>query len=402
MAKVIFLPRFGPSDIGTGAHHRSYQILHDIKNTIGESNIVSPKLEFILPSFPYLSQKARWAQLPIILRKRVALFLRYCLYLGNPNKLLPYMVSYIHEGRHQFGSIHYETYDRLVASVEKPSLCIIDHPAYLPIVKINRKAGIPTIYCPQNIEAFDSGNLDLEKEWNKYALAYDFIQELEMISTCDERLCISRVEAGLLGGLGLPSYYYPYLPVGEIKEHFDWIRNQRCIKDIEPNTFLMLGTAIHQTTGDAFKWFLNNAQTQGLPEGVRVIVAGTGTETLLDPKLPKDGLDVKGWISQSDLDDLLIHVGAVLIPQLSGFGALTRLVEMSSAGIPTVVSRHPTFSMILPPGVDIVDDNWQNWNNKIDEFSRDAQIVDQKDYDEWEKNQINPMSAIIHKYIPIK
>jgi hypothetical protein len=172
----------------------------------------------------------------------------------------------------------------------------------------------------------------------------------------------------LVSGLGLKVLYYPYLPVGAIRTRLLAIAQQRGQTPPDPHLFVMLGSAMHGTTKRAFDQFLQQIDQQGLPDKVRLVLVGTDTEKLAIPK--SQNIESRGWLDQNDLDQLLISARAVLIPQFSGFGAVTRIAEMACAGVPALVAPHPTWAIDLPPGVHVVAGDWSAWRAKISELSQ--------------------------------
>lgn len=131
----------------------------------------------------------------------------------------------------------------------------------------------------------------------------------------------------------------------------------------------MIGSASHVSTGDSFRWFLEQASRHGLPDGIKIIVAGDGSDKNFqeDAHFNRGGLiDYRGWLKQTELDELLGRVGAVLIPQRHGFGALTRLPEFSLAGVPAIVSRHAVTAVDSLPRMTVVDDEWDAWRDAIE------------------------------------
>jgi hypothetical protein len=151
----------------------------------------------------------------------------------------------------------------------------------------------------------------------------------------------------------------------------------------------MLGSAGHVTTGASMRWLIEQIRQNGLPPGTRVVVAGTGTERLLPAGQTVTGLQLRGWVAQDELDQLLTRAQAALIPQQLGFGALTRLSEFACAGIPAIVSRSATYAIDLPPGVVSVADRWPAWRAALDEVRRLPQQSG-AEYETWERHQPCP------------
>jgi hypothetical protein len=203
------------------------------------------------------------------------------------------------------------------------------------------------------------------------------------------------VEAGLMGGLGFPGDYYPYRPVGAIRERLARVREARSRGSAERGLFLMLGTVGHESTRDSFRWFLKNVRAHGLPSRASVVVAGLYTDKLLPAGERVPGVELKGWLEAEALDTLLTRVAAVLVPQRNGFGALTRLPDLACAGVPVVVSRHATYALDPPPGAESADDRWDAWWQAMDSLSTGIRDVPAEAYEAWEARQERPLAAVL-------
>jgi hypothetical protein len=212
-------------------------------------------------------------------------------------------------------------------------------------------------------------------------------------------MAISRVEAGFIGGLGLACQYYPYVPVGAIRDSLIRIRAQRACSGYEQGLFVLLGSAAHGVTFDSMQWFARNAAACGLPAGVKVIAVGSETESLLPPGVSVPGLTLRGWMPQSELDDLLARVAGAVIPQRSGFGALTRLPELACAGIPVITFRHPSHAINPTPGLRIVDEQWADVCATLCEAARGAASISADEYDQWEHQQPRPLAETLQRVL---
>jgi hypothetical protein len=358
MSHVIILARFEPSPVGHGGNHRSYQIQWDCIRAFGSSNVTTV-------SVPLWRQRAHspggretmlWQW-----RRRLRQVCR------NPAKVL------VREG---FSISRYtipgllEYYEQLVTTVQRPAVCIIEDIGFSDFIPVNARCDIPTVACPHNIESFDAGPLRTNSRLYNLVRLTGFADEFAVLSRCVERLFISKVEAGLISGLGLTARYYPYQPVGQIEQGLQAIRERRRTGGIVSDLFIMIGTAGHKPTRASFRWFIDNALQHGLPEGIKVVVAGKRTNELevTDPS-HAEAFEFRGWVEQAELDDLLSRVCGVLIPQSCGFGAMTRLPELSYAGVPVIVSQHPTMAIDPVPGVVVVGDDWSVWCEAIRQLS---------------------------------
>jgi hypothetical protein len=268
------------------------------------------------------------------------------------------------------------------------------------ITRINTQRGIPTWACPQNLEIFDKYALAEARAKNIIPFSTGFLQELNVLSSCEERLLISRTEAWFLEGLEIPVHYYPYVPVGDVRNTLLKIRQKRGKQSVDPRLFVMVGSSVHTSTGQSFDWFLRNASQNSLPENCRVVVAGKGTEIYREKYNHIKGLQFRGWLEPDELVELLCRAKAVLAPQLTGFGGLTRIPELACAGVPLIVSEHAAQSTNSPPDVIALPNQWTLWQKAIHDLSKESHAVlpDWLAYLEWEQQQPNPLKTLISEY----
>ena len=395
---ICFVSRYQINKEGHGGHHRTYQIWHDLCQLVGEENVYPLALK---PDVTIENNSPKSNALVIEYNQRLNFLKKYITLHGNPSLLYKKQFIETSNSNDFFPTVPTNEYTQLISSLDKPVICILDHPEQSNLIDINKQNNIPTIICPQNIEAFDTLAGSFERKFQTQEFFHRFFQELRILSRCDERLCISKVEAGILGGLGLTTHFYPYLPVGEIRAGLEKIRAKRNNPEntIEKNHFLMLGSASHHTTDKSILWFLDQASKHGLPEGIHVSIAGKGTEKYKTAVANNNNISILGWLKQDDLDALLCKVRGVSIPQLLGFGALTRLPEMSCAGIPTLVSTHPTYAVDNPPGIYPVSDDWKDWCKNLSEFSHNHDLTPtQEQYENWVERQPRPLEAILRAW----
>lgn len=348
--RVLFATMSAPSAVGQGGHHRSYQIVHDLEALVGTERLtmlcLSEERGPATRAHTLSWKKRRLADL-VKNRRRVRGGSDY-----SPR-------AYVEESGLQ-------QYRRSIDS-QKPDVCLTDHSGIAAgLLPFNERAGIPTVIFPQNIES-----LDWVRPGRLATAIADLGDELSILSACAARLCISRVEAGFLGGLGLPSRYYPYRPVADVESNLLGIRAERAARR-ESGLLLLLGSAVHRTTGESFAWLLRGIREHGLPPGVTLLVAGKSTESLLPRGESVPGVEVLGTVTPAVLHEALTRAVAVLVPQRRGFGALTRLPEMACAGIPYAVSEHACLALDLPPGATPVGDDPADWRAVIAEMARSA------------------------------
>jgi len=396
---AVFVTRFAPQPVGHGGHHRSYQIFHDLQAALGPEavQLYTPAGEPAPANGAVAAAPGRSPLAP--LRQRLDLFWHFLRVGGHPYRLLAYILDPTFRARRRFGGVSAEHYRRFLAGRPRPDVCLVDHPYYANLLRVNQDFGLPTVNCTQNLETFDLGELNLADEWSQYAFIADFVSELKWLAACDARLLISKVEAGLIGGLGYPTHYYPYYPVGEIRARQLAIRQQRASTPAEPGLAVMVGSAAHATTRDSFAWFVAEARRHGLPAGVRVVIGGLQTETLLPAGETVPGLELRGWLAQPELDALLTRCAAFLAPQDRGFGALTRLPELACAGIPVLVSEHASLALDLPPGAVPVGRDWSAWQAHLQARAGLVAPPPATDYAAWEARQPNPLRSVVRRLL---
>jgi hypothetical protein len=406
--RVLYVTQHEPSPEGTGAYHRTYQILHELNGALGDESVafLSPKKWRLAHPDPDTADVDAYPRPPI--RQRIRN--RSARYRENPYKALQ-PTQFSTRGTLARGFV--EEYERLVTNGGERVVSVIAHTLFADLVEINCAHQIPTILCPHNLDSL-SGNLDLFRpishpgnglasrlrgRLSVQAALTDFASELGVLARAQKRLFTSRVEAGFVSGLGLASTHYPYVPVGSIRARLQAIRRERSATATPQVDFVLLGSAFHPPTRQSLIWFLGSAVQKGLPAGVRVIVAGRETETLAPLVASSNAVEIRGWLGQEQLDALLIRATAVLIPHRLGFGALTRLSECACSGIPTIVSEHAGYAVNCVPGAHIVEDAWSSWYSKIGEL-RDAKLdVPEADYLEWENCQPRPLIPSVRELL---
>jgi hypothetical protein len=395
--RVIFVSRYPISDVGHGGFHRSYQIWFELCQLVGQENVISLNL---VPEQNLYPNKGRLQNYFKELSYRIKFFGNYLYSFGNPYQVYTYYLENIKKSQSLFGNIPNIAYRELDLSLDEPVVCIVDHPNQADIVSLNTQFGIPTFYCSQNVESLDMFAGSFDEKSKILNLFPHLLKELDLMATCDERLCISKVETGLLGGLGLPTIYYPYLPVGTIRKNLETIRSNRENNiSIDRNHYLMIGSSIHHTTKKSFMWFINHVVADGLPNGIKITLVGKGTKELMANSKVPPCLDVRGWLSQDELEKLMCEINGVVVPQLTGFGALTRLPELSCAGLPTITSLHSTYAVDVPPGVFAVSDKWSDWLDGIKELSRGSSDFAESSYRSWENEQPRPLKDALERWL---
>lgn len=394
MLRVLFIHRHKLDPEGSGGHHRSYQVFTDLINAFGMDYVDSLHLTGVQDSHP---GRFEYYKSRLLLRLRFAQ-----LALKPPmdnSMILEGQLEKMYEPHPPFGTYNLRDYYNYIDQNGIPSVCLIDHPGLLEIAINNRKLGIPTIYYPQNLETFDNFAFTLHHKNSRMRFAQHWEKETQTIATCDERLMISRLETNLIRGLGLTAQYYPYVPVGAIEDQLKKTNNIRSIHTQNNRSFLLLGSVTHPTTAYSFNWFLDNCRKYGLPENIKILVAGRGSENYHSEYGEINGIEFKGKVSTVVLQNMLEEITGVLVPHVGGFGAVTRLSEMSCAGVPVIASQHASTAMNPPPGIYFVSNQWNDWCNAMMDLVYHSPILKPTDYDNWKIQQPNPLKSTIERLL---
>jgi hypothetical protein len=373
MGSVVFVASRTPSAVGPGGRHRAYQTLFELQESFGAERVHT--VDMVAWQERHRGAKSvAWPAHPLALLYPTGF---------SPRSFAP--------------GAFVADYERMLASLPRPLVAVIDDARFVDVLAVNRRLDVPTVACLQNLESLDLATIGPRGPARLGSHLLDLASEVEGLRHCAARLFISKVEAGLVGGLGLESEYHPYLPLGEIRARLDAISRARAERRPDPGLFLVLGSAMHATTRRAMERIVEQVARHGLPDGVRLVLAGASTEKL--PGARAAGIEALGWMEQERLDHLLVAASGALVPQFTGFGAVTRIVELSCAGLPVLTGRHPTFAIDLPPEVRVVGPEWADWREAIEDLSRSTPRRPQGDYDAWEAGQPRALRACMAPWL---
>ena len=245
-------------------------------------------------------------------------------------------------------------------------VCLLDEARLVSVLQYNRRAGIPCLLAPHNIQSFHDVLWPNASAWRNRVRAGNFRHEFQCLMLAQRSLCISKVEAGMVAGIGLPAAYYPYRATGEIARYCDEIRALRAGRANGGSTgakvtFLFVGSAGHPPTVASVNWLLEHVTRAPLPDEMELVLAGTGTDRLADGRKLPANVSALGRVSNDHLKELLVRARAVLVPAFSGMGAVTRLAELHRAGLPLLVSSHAMRAIDPLPGVITLNESWPEW-----------------------------------------
>jgi|GEM_PF-366319 len=223
------------------------------------------------------------------------------------------------------------------------TLALMDDPLYLePLFLKLVEQGIPVVAVCHNIESLvgqgdtPAGNLEL------------LDRELELLRQAALVITISRDESVILTNAGCQVRFLEYFPIAEHHARLMAIRARR--PTCGNGELLLLGSAGNAPTRDGMAHLISAWPDAAAGSGLMLIVAGYQVDDYF-PAGSHRGVEVRGALSDKELDDLLARVSAAVCWQDYGGGALTRISEMLAAGVPVLANQHAARSYHGCPGV---------------------------------------------------
>jgi glycosyltransferase involved in cell wall biosynthesis len=204
------------------------------------------------------------------------------------------------------------------------------------------------VTVPQNLEAL----VQHTPSRAATALPATLVEEVRHLAASDAVFCISREEQWLLAWHGLASDFLPYHPPAPVREFCAALRQRR--QSARPQRWVILGSVIYRPARIGVEHLLNLLRS--LPEGAKlpVDVVGFGSERL-QSLTEGTAFQVHGGVDQETLARLLTDARAVLLYQPFAAGALTRVAEMLTAGVPVLANPIAARSATHWPGVQLFE-----------------------------------------------
>lgn len=382
---VVFVTRSRPAPIGTGDQHRAFQIRHDLKSRLAPEclKVIS------LATWRDIRERRRGGSLRL-LDWSARVVARAARVLEDPYGL----------GSAQGACIDYlprsfvEEYRRHLDVFRNVRLAVVDDWRLVGLMQVNAPRGIPSIVLPHNLESLDHVAGELGELFGCRRMARSLRQEIEGLRRFDGRLFISKVESALVSGLGIKSQYYPYLPMGRLRERLFGVRRRRATNATDRDIVVVLGSLHHATALRGTVALLEELSDRQISCGLHIVVVGRGSERLTHFERHIPGLSVLGWVGQEALDRLIEQTVVALAPVFTGFGALTRVAELSCAGVPVITSHHVIHAMDPPPGILMGSSPEKLVDILLDTLaSRD--VPSQQDYALWEHDQLRQVCATL-------
>jgi hypothetical protein len=208
-----------------------------------------------------------------------------------------------------------------------------------------KAAGYKVLALPHNLESLVLSNYE---SLNLKSLLGRFENEIKSLNQSDAIFCISREEQWLLKLCGVSADFLPYYPPQSISANLLKLREQRATST--KTRFLILGTALNYPTLLGMIEQLQWLKTIRAEIEFEVDIAGYGTEQLQE-YCDHPSFNLLGAIDPEKLDNLMLEAKAILVHQRAGVGALTRIPEMITAGIPVIANSNTCRSAFEYPGV---------------------------------------------------
>lgn len=221
----------------------------------------------------------------------------------------------------------------------------IEDPVYFePLINVMDERGIPWIAVCHNIES-----LSPEQVEQDCAMPL-FQREVGLLRRARHVITISLEETWLLRNLGVAALYVPYYPSSELRERMLQVRKRRVAS--EKYGILVIGTAQNPPTRRGMEllgrwWSQNRWDHQVGP----MKIAGFFTDRFFGQGQFGEGVQVLGPLNDAEHDEVLATTRACLCFQANGSGALTRLTEMSLAGVPMIANTMAARSHHGNPGL---------------------------------------------------
>jgi hypothetical protein len=367
MPRVLYVTMLQPIPLTNGGTNRSYQIKVDLENAFEPDNIQV----LSLPDHTFRHWVYDTAKTLPPLQAKALRYLHYQYWrVFNRNRLdNPHHKNYF---------IDFRSYAkfRAIMTQFKPDAVVIEQPHFERILEFNGKINIPTLICPQNLEAFVITKDEVSKSRANSARFTNFAHEMDVFTRCAARGLISRLEHRFIESLGIPCDYYPYQPVGLHRQMLLRIREKRRKSKLQKGLYVLMGSVAHPPVGLATAWWIQQATQYGLPDGVRVIILGRGAERFIPAGSTIPNVEVRSWIESTELEALLTEAQGALVPYVEGFGALTRISDLLCAGVPIIASTLATAAVDPDPLMLPVENKWQAWHDAMHNVMTHSGVIE--------------------------
>ena len=199
------------------------------------------------------------------------------------------------------------------------------------------------VACCQNIESLVSGQAR-----DKHALLK---QELDILSTCDLVISISREDASLLKNFGIDSVFFPYYPKYGDQLELKQIRDER--KNIKTKAnYLLIGNALNPANGRAMQILTQYWDRENLGDNNnKLFVGGYNSQSLQKFTRHNNKIKFLGELTEENYKKHMSEVKAIIIYQENSTGILTRVIDSLISGVPVVANSCSARTLYHCPGL---------------------------------------------------
>jgi glycosyltransferase involved in cell wall biosynthesis len=363
-AKILFIGQGAADVTAGGGARRTYQLLYELRRAFGPERVAFCTFGDLRTAPASAGEWIGDAAAHLAVRARKVAENRAHLFYKSGFSALSRKVARAYRAR-------LETLPRL-------QICIVEDPNLAQLRYINDAAGIRTILAPWCLNALTQylpplvrglnaarARADTLRDRAAVRAAFAFQGDEVMLHARAERSwMLSQVEQGFLRSLGLPAEYVPFYPVGDAMTQLQDLRRRRSVATIDPGLFVISGSPIHQNNL-ALAELLASLDLERLDAGVRIAVTGFDRRQIDFSRYASAKVQFLGRLDNAAFGDLLVKACAVLVPQIAGFGCLTRILEMLAAGIPVLADAMTTSATGPMPGAIYVAPGETRWPDAI-------------------------------------
>lgn len=197
-----------------------------------------------------------------------------------------------------------------------------------------RERRIPTVAVGHNLESLVPTETLLYVEGS---LHDRFAAECDQLALADQRVVISNRDQWLLALFGVESIVLPYHPPQQRLRALRQVRARRQLAGRDKRVLIM-GNAMYPPTYEGMRHLLRVLIARGLTgSAITVDVMGFGAERLA-AECTAEGMVFHGAVDDARMFDLMQTATAAIVYQKTGSGALTRIPDFLTAGLPVLAN----------------------------------------------------------------
>ena len=381
--RVLFIGE-GPAHMDAGGGgRRTHQLLHELRSHFGRDAVLFLTTAEIFDNMS--DKRARPQNTATRILNRALKSAKFRLH-----------ATVFKSGLFRLSSGMRNSYRKRIEKLPRLKVCIFEEPSLAGFHAINKAFGIKTVlapwcfttlrtHLPHLIRGFEAAEIkaDTFRDRTRIRAAFRyFSDELLLHARTDCSWLVSKVEQGFLEASGISAEYLPFYPAGEAYEQLQQLRNRRSAGSIDNGLFVISGSGNQQNSVGLFD-FLKTVDQKQLPDNARIVVVGIEVMPKTWTKYFGGRIQFRGWLCTPDFYKLLSQARAVLVPQVGGFGCITRIPEMLIAGIPVVADGIASNATGPLPGAKYITPGPERWSNAIRELLAEPAIVPQAGINSW-------------------